>query len=423
MSETIKRSRLRNGVVVLTDRMTNIRSVTLGVFMRSGARDEPESLNGVTHFIEHAVFKGSLSRSQREIAFLTDRLGGGLEAFTMHEETAFAIKAVDNEVETAFDLIADMVTSPAFHESDLKSEQKVIIEEIKMTDDNPEEHLSDLFNARLFGDHPLGAPIAGTPKTVKTFGRKQVLAFHRKLIAPHNLVIVAAGNVEHREIVALAKKYFGKLKASARRVQRQKSPSMLSPLFVKQRRGLEQSHFVLATPFMNADSDSRYAGELLVNILGGGTSSRLWQRIREDRGLAYSVGASGAMYRDCGVFSVYAGTSPECLMEAIEISMAEMRDITRNGIGKEELELAKTQAISSIILGLEDSSNRAASLARLEMVHGRQISVDETISKISKTRPKDILSVARRYFRGDSVAIGAIGDLPKLRLTKKIVSL
>ena len=210
MKENIQTTRFENGLTILTDRMPDVRSVTLGFFYRKGARHEPAVLNGISHFIEHAVFKGTNKRSALDIAIETDRLGGNLDAFTMHEETGFAIKVVDRELAKAFDLLADLLTNPTFDEKELKREQKVIIEEIKMTEDSPEDFLGELFNEKLFPQHPLGLSIAGTPKSVKTFNREITQKFHAEVFAPQNLIIAAAGNLDHQQIVELAEKFFSR---------------------------------------------------------------------------------------------------------------------------------------------------------------------------------------------------------------------
>ncbi len=208
MKENIQTTRFENGLTILTDKMPDVRSVTLGFFYKKGARHEPIELSGISHFIEHTVFKGTQKRSALEIAIETDRLGGNLDAFTMHEETGFAIKVVDTQLEKAFDLLADLLVNPRFDEKELKREQKVIIEEIKMTDDSPEDYLGELFNEKLFLNHPLGLPIAGTPKTVKTFNREVTKKFHEETFNASNLIIAAAGNLEHAQIVELAEKFF-----------------------------------------------------------------------------------------------------------------------------------------------------------------------------------------------------------------------
>jgi len=423
MKENIQTTRLENGLSVLTDRMPDVRSVTLGFFFRSGARHEPTELNGISHFIEHAVFKGTTRRSALQIAIETDRLGGNLDAFTMHEETGFAIKVVDSQVTNAFDLLADMLSNPRFDERELKREQKVIIEEIKMTEDAPEDFLGEIFNEKLFPDHPLGLSIAGTPKTVRTFNHETTRRFHEETFNAENLIIAAAGNLEHSQIVDLAERFFASKTKDQRPQDRLRGldqrPTIASPIVIKKNKNLEQAHLIIAAPFVDARSDRRYAADILANALGGGTSSRLWQRIREEKGLAYSVGASAAMYQDCGVFSIYAGTSPKQTEEVLDIAIAELRRVVKNGITPEELELIKEQTIASILLGLEDSSVRAATLARLEMVHGRQISLEETIERIQIVNVEEIQELAREFFKTEKIAFGALGNLNGLKIKRE----
>ena len=419
MKENIEVTRFANNLTVLTDKMPDVRSVTLGFFFRKGSRHEPNELNGISHFIEHAVFKGTAKRNALQIAIETDRLGGNLDAFTMHEETGFAIKVVDNQLAKAFDLLADMLVNPLFDERELKREQKVIIEEIKMTEDSPEDILGEIFNGKLFPEHPLGLSIAGTPKTVRTFDHETTRKYHGETFNAENLIITAAGNVEHAQIVELADNFFGSEVRGRKSEAGNQKPELAAPIVIKKNNNLEQAHLIIAAPFVDAKSERRYAGDILANALGGGTSSRLWQKIREEKGLAYSVGASAAMYQDCGVFQIYAGTSPKQTEEVLNISIAELSKVVKNGISIEELELLKEQTIASILLGLEDSSVRAGTLARLEMVHGRQISLEETIEKIEAVSLEEVRELAREFFQTEKIAFGALGNLNGLKIKRE----
>lgn len=420
MIKNIKETRLENGLTVLSDRMDGVRSATLGFFIRKGSRHEPDELNGITHFIEHTVFKGTKKRTALEIAIEQDRLGGNLDAFTSHEETGFAIKVIDDRLADAFDLIGDMLFDPQFDEAELKSERRVIIEEIKMTDDSPEEKLGELFSEAFFARHPLGLSIAGTPKTVRTFNSGLTRDYHQKVFTADNLVIAAAGNVDHKELVKLARslsaKYLPKAKQKTQRISK---PKPFAPIIIKQNKNLEQAHLLIGAPFVGGNSNARYAAELLANIIGGGTSSRLWQKIREERGLAYSVGASAIMYRDCGFFSVFAATSPKQTGEVVDLSIAELREIVRSGASEHELELVKDQTRASILLGFEDSAGRAATLAQSEMLHGRQIPVEETLANLESVTTKDLQKLANKYFRTEKMAFAALGDLRATKIDRK----
>jgi len=419
MKENTEVTKFENGLVILTDQMPDVRSATLGFFFRKGSRHEPNELNGISHFIEHAVFKGTEKRSALQIAIETDRLGGNLDAFTMHEETGFAIKVVDRQIANAFGLLADMLSNPLFDEKELKREQRVIIEEIKMTEDAPEDFLGEIFNEQLFPNHPLGLSIAGTPKTVKTFNREVTRKFHEENFSPQNLIITASGNLEHAQIVDLAEKSFNFKTKNRRPKTEDQKPTIAAPIVIKKNKNLEQAHLIIAAPFVDAKSERRYAADILANALGGGTSSRLWQKIREEKGLAYSVGSSAAMYLDCGVFSIYAGTSPEQTEEVLDIAIKELSRVVRNGITRQELELIKEQTIASILLGLEDSSVRAGTLARLEMVHGRQISLEETIEKIEVVSVEEVRDLAREFFQTEKIAFAALGNLNGLKIKRE----
>ena len=429
MKEEIQETRFENGMVVLTDRMPGVRSATLGFFFRAGSRHEPNELNGISHFIEHTVFKGTAKRTTLDIAIEQDRLGGNLDAFTSHEETGFAIKVIDDQLPKAFDLIADMLANPRFDDADLKSEQRVIIEEMKMIEDSPEEYLGEIFSEAFFPAHPLGLSIAGTPKTVRSFNKEVTRNYHNEVFNASNLVITAAGNVQHDVIVGLARAAlspdFSRPPVAERGPLKRglKTPTLAAPIIVKQNQNLEQAHLIIATPLVSAADERRYAGDLLANIIGGGTSSRLWQKVREERGLAYSIGASAIMYQDCGMFSIFAGTSPEQVAEVVGLAIAEMGDVTHNGVTDDELDLAKQQTVSSILLSLEDSAARAATLAQAEMIHGRQISLDEALEKTNAVTPSDIHLLAREYFRTERVAFAALGDLKGLVIKRDNLSI
>ncbi|HEX9927226.1 MAG TPA: pitrilysin family protein [Pyrinomonadaceae bacterium] len=411
MNENIKKTRLGNGLTILTEKMPGVRSATIGFWVKSGSRHEPEHLNGICHFIEHSVFKGTAKRSALDIAVESDKLGGNFDAFTSHEITGFTMKIVDKCVPQAFDLLADMLANPRFDEKELKREQKVIIEEMKMVEDTPEEYLGELFNRAFFPAHPLGLPIEGTRGTVKTFGHQTTAEFHAAVFAPSNIVIAAAGNLEHSQLVELAEKSFGKTTNDEQRATNNEQPQLASPILLKKKRELEQTHLIIATPFVPSNSPQRYAANLLTNILGGGTSSRLWQSVREERGLAYSVGASAIAFQDCGIFSIYAGTSPKHLDQVVDLSIAEMRRIVRKGVSAEELELVKEQGVASILLGLESTSVRAGTLARQEIVHGKTIPIEETLANIEAVTPDDIQTVAKEFFQTERIALAALGNL------------
>jgi predicted Zn-dependent peptidase len=420
MIDEVRSTRLPNGITVLTEHMPGLRSVTAGIWVRRGSRHESPDLNGICHFIEHAVFKGTERRTARDIAVESDRLGGNLDAFTTHEMTGFAVKVADKSLPAAFDLLADLLAHPRFDQIDLEREQKVILEEMKMVEDTPDEFLGELFNAAYFPGHPLGRPIEGTEETVSTFNRETISTFHAREFSTANLVIAAAGNVQHDQMVELVESSFGNTGADKPRLSAaEQSPATAAPILIEQKKELEQAHLVIAAPWPDAKDEDRYAASLLASVIGGGTSSRLWQTIREERGLAYSVGAGGSTFSDVGVFTIYAGTSPQHLDEVLDLSLAEMRRVVSETVPEEELKLVKDQALSSILLSLESSSTRVSALARQEIIHGRRISPAESIEKIEAVTTDDMQRVARKYFRSESLALGALGNLNGFRVNRE----
>ena len=423
MIDDVQTTKLPNGISILTEHMPGLRSVTAGIWVRRGSRHESPELNGICHFIEHSVFKGTERRSAHDIAVESDRLGGHLDAYTTHELTGFAIKVADTGLPVAFDLLADLLTHPRFDAEDLEREQKVILEEIKMVEDTPDELLGELFNAAYFPGQPLGRPIEGTAETVPTFDRETTAAFHAHEFSPRNLVIAAAGNVEHARLVEMAERAItngqpapnGQPKSAKAVVD---SPQPAAPILIEQKKDLEQAHLIIASPWPSSLSDDRYAASMLASVVGGGTSSRLWQRIREERGLAYSVGAGISTFSDIGVFTVYAGTSPAQLDEVLDIALDELRRIVRERVPEEELQLVKDQAISSTLLGLESSSARASTLARQEIIHGRRISPDEMIRRLEAVTAEDLQRVAREHLVSGKLALGALGNLNGFRVDR-----
>jgi predicted Zn-dependent peptidase len=422
MIDQVRLTRLPNGVTVLTELMPSLRSVTAGIWVRRGSRHEAPELNGVCHFIEHAVFKGTKRRSARDIAVESDRLGGNLDAFTTHEMTGFAVKVADKSLPLAFDLLADLLLQPRFDQEDLDREQKVVLEEMKMVEDTPDELLGELFNAAYFPGHALGRPIEGTEETVSSFDHRTISRFHAREFSPANLVIAAAGNVEHERFLELVEKSFGSSASVDNTVPTkfvEVSPTPAAPILIEQKKELEQAHLVLAAPWPDAKHEDRYAASLLASVVGGGTSSRLWQTIREERGLAYSVGAGGSTFSDVGVFNIYAGTSPKQLNEVLDLSLAEMRRVVNEIVPEEELKLAKDSALSSILLGLESSSARASALARQEIIHGRRITPEEIMEKVEAVKAEDLQRVAQKYFTSESLALGALGNLNGFRVDRE----
>lgn len=412
MIDQVKTTRLANGLTILTEHMPGLRSVSLGIWVRRGSRHESPALNGICHFIEHALFKGTHRRSAHQIASESDRLGGHLDAYTTHEMTGFALKVVDTELGSAFDLIADLLLNPRFDQDDLAKEQKVIIEEMKMIEDTPDELLNELFHAAYFPDHSLGRPIEGTEQTVSSFDRATTARFHTNNFAPRNLVIAAAGNINHDQLVDLVAQAFQDAEnGESEDNELSLSPEIAAPILIERKKELEQAHLIIAAPWPSAKNADRYAASMLGTIIGGSTSSRLWQSIREERGLAYSIGAGGNTFTDVGMFTIYAGTSPVQMDQVLDLSLNELRRAVREPVSETELQLAKDQAVSSVLLSLESSSARVGALARQEIIHGRRISPDEIIRLIEEVTREDVQRVAQSCFTTPALALGALGNL------------
>jgi predicted Zn-dependent peptidase len=411
MIDQVQSTRLANGLTILSEHMPGLRSVSLGIWVRRGSRHESPALNGICHFIEHALFKGSVRRTAKQIATESDRLGGHLDAYTAHEITGFAMKVVDTALPQAFDLLTDLVANPRFATDDLAREQKVIIEEMKMIEDTPDELLTELFNAAYFPDHSLGRPIEGTEETVSSFDRETTARFHSQHYAPRNLVIAAAGSIAHDELTAMAAKAFGDGARTEDAASVSSAPVTAAPILIERKGDLEQAHLIVAAPWPSALSDDRYAASMLGTIIGGGTSSRLWQSIREERGLAYSIGAGGNTFTDVGMFTIYAGASPANIDQVLDLSLQELRKVVREAVTEEELVLAKEQAISSVLLSLESSGARVGALARQEIIHGRRFSPEEIIRRVEAVTREDVQRIAQECFTTPTLSLGALGNL------------
>ncbi|MDX2040004.1 MAG: pitrilysin family protein [Acidobacteriota bacterium] len=413
----VRKTTLSNGLVVVSEKMPYLRSVSFGVFLRSGSRHETAERHGLTHFIEHALFKGTRNRSVAQIAAEGDTLGGHLDAFTGREVVGFYDYVLDEHLPRAFDLIADVVTAPAFDPLELKKERNVILEEIKMVEDTPDDLIFDLFCENFYPQHSLGRPILGTPKTLAKFKNGVVESYYDEIYRPDNLVIAAAGNIEHKQILDLARSYFGKLKRRQSPLKSSK-PKAMASIVRRHKAELEQSHIVIGTQSPSLVSDEIYTANLLSVILGGGMSSRLFQSIREELGLAYTVFAGINPFRDCGYLTIYAGTSTEQLEKTIAATMAELARIKSEPISEEELQRNKDQLRASVRLNLESASSRMSALAQHEMNFGRFISPDEVIAEIEAVTAKGIQQMARRIFQTEKFAVTVLGNLKGFKMNR-----
>jgi predicted Zn-dependent peptidase len=418
-ARNIRKTTLPNGLLVLTESMPHMRSVSVGVWVGTGSRDEQPAENGLSHFVEHMVFKGTTTRTAKQIARETDAIGGNLDAFTGKETICFNMKVLDTNVEPAMEILADLVLNPTFAPDDIAREQSVVLEEIKMDEDNPDYLVHEIHTANFWKNDPLARSILGTAATVSSFDQTAVRAFHASRFVPSNVIVSAAGHLKHDEMIALVERHFGALApAGDDKLVRFPAPKATPHITLKKKKSLEQVQICLGVPAPAVDSPDRYVLYLLNSILGGGMSSRLFQSVREDAGLAYSIYSELSPYRDTGALSVYAGTSIEKTPEMIRLIVEEFRKLKTEPIGEDELERAKNQSKGNIVLGLESSSARMGNLARQQMYYGRFHTVDEIIADVDRVTPADVQRVATELLVGDNISLTLLGNLGDLKITR-----
>jgi len=413
----IRREVLPNGLTVISEQMQHIRSVSIGVWIKTGSRDEEPKSNGISHFIEHMLFKGSANRSAEAIARQVDSIGGNMDAFTAKECICFNMKVVDEHLPVAMDVLSDLVLHPLFKDEDITREKGVILEEIKMDEDSPDYLVHEIFTQSFFQDHPLGKPILGTRDTVRTFKRTNVVDFYQRCFTPENIIVCAAGNLEHKRFVDLVKKHFGQIK-TVKKGKRSSRPKTASRIMLRNKKSLEQVQICLGVPSYPIAHEQRYASYLLNSLLGGGMSSRLFQNIRERQGLAYAIYSDLSPYRDTGCLCVYAGTSRESAAKVVTSVVRELYRLKSETVSAEELRRSKDQLKGSLMLSLESSTSRMSNLARQEMYFDRFFTLDELIERIELVKAEDLRGMAQEFFHTESIAVTVLGNLSGLKLTR-----
>jgi predicted Zn-dependent peptidase len=408
---------LPNGLTVITEQMSHIRSVSIGIWLKTGSRDEDSEWNGISHFIEHMVFKGTETRSAEAIARQVDSIGGNMDAFTAKECICFNIKVLDEHLPLAMDVLSDLVLHPVFDATDIARERGVILEEIKMDQDNPDYLVHEIFTQSFWKDHSLGLPILGTRDTVKKFDRPVVSRFYGHHFAPANLVVCAAGNLNHQNFVDLVAKHFEQVKPAQNGLH-SSAPKTFSRINLRNKKSLEQVQICIGVPSHPIAHERRYASYILNTLLGGGMSSRLFQNIRERQGLAYSIYSDLNPYRDTGSMCVYAGTSRESAIKVVESVVAEFANLKTTPVPEEELRRSKDQLKGSLMLSLESSMARMSNLARQEMYYDRFYSLDELIERIEAVTAEDVQKTAEEFFRTEQIAVTILGNLTGLKLTR-----
>lgn len=413
MSRTV----LPGGLRVVTEYVPSSRSASVGVWVNVGSRDESRGVAGAAHFLEHLLFKGTPTRSSVDIARAVDAVGGELNAFTAREHTCYYAHVLDEDLELAVDLVADVVLNGVCESADVELERDVVLEEIAMRDDDPEDTIGDVFLATMFGDHPLGRSVIGSVESVSAMTRKQLHSFHTRRYVPERMVLAVAGNVDHDRVVALARESFGARLTRGRKPQPPRKgtgrvPGRPGLALVK--RDCEQTHLTLGVRAPGRTWSHRWALSVLHTAIGGGLSSRLFQEIRESRGLAYSVYSAVDTFSDSGAFSVYAGCQPERFDEVVRLTAEILESVARDGISDAECRIAKGALRGGMVLGLEDSASRMNRLGRSELNNGRYRSIADTLRRIDSVTVDEVNAVARKVLRG-SIGAAVLGPYRSTR--------
>jgi predicted Zn-dependent peptidase len=403
----VVRDVLDNGLRLITETMPHVRSVTIGVWLMRGSRHESDERGGIAHFVEHMLFKGTDSRSAEDIAQSIDSIGGQLDAFTAKEYASYYIKVLDEHLPLAVDLLADIVRRPAFAPAEIEREKKVILEEIKMVEDTPDDLVHELFTQHFWEGHPLGRPILGSKETVEALTQDTLREYFRGAYVAQNMIISAAGNLDHARVRELVDGAFGDLASTGAPLST--DPPRVVPQVITRSKDLEQSHLCLGTNSYPQNHDDRYVSYIMNTVLGGSMSSRLFQNVREKRGLAYAVFSGLSAYRDAGNITIYAGCSNEAVGEVIDLCVEELRGMKRSPVPETELRRAKDHLKGSLMLSLENTASRMSHLARQEIYFDRHFGLDETLNGVELVTDVDVQRVAEDLFSNGSLAATVLG--------------
>jgi len=416
-TRAIKKETVANGLTVITEAMPQVRSVAVGIWVKAGSRIEPEPLNGISHFIEHMVFKGTERRSAQDIAREGDALGGQLDAFTGKELVCFNARVLDEHLPRALDVLTDMVRAPLFREDDIEKERSVVLEELKMDEDNPEYLVHEMFAQNFWPGHGMGRSILGRKETLADFRQGTLREFYRSWYVPEQMIVAAAGRLEHERLVEMVSGHLLGLAGSGNG-HRDSSPAVEAHITTRAKRELEQVHLCVGAPCYPVPHQERFAVALLNNILGGGMASRLFQNIREREGLAYSVFSDVQAYRDTGALVVYAGTAPETAATTLRLVIKEFEKLKREPVAAEELQRARDNFKASLMFSMESSGARMSNLARQEIYFGRFFGFDELLAEIDAVTPERIQAAARAFFQPEKVAVSAVGRVDGFKVSR-----
>jgi predicted Zn-dependent peptidase len=401
--------------------MPHVRSVSIGVWLARGSRHEPLEQSGIAHFVEHMLFKGTDTRTAEDIAQSIDSIGGQMDAFTAKEYASYYFKVLDEHLPLAVEVLADIVMHPAFSEGDIGREKKVVLEEIKMVEDTPDDLVHELFTESFWQGHPLGRPILGTKETVESLTKDGLRNYFSSTYCAPNLIVAAVGNIEHEQVRDLVMRAFDGLPTLSAPVT--EAPPRVVPSTLIRNKDLEQSHVCLGTSSYCQDHEDRYSSYVLNTVLGGSMSSRLFQNVREKRGLAYAVFSGLSAYRDAGSMTVYAGCANDAVSELIDVVIAELRRMKDEPLPDSELRRAKDHLKGSLMLNLESTSSRMSHLARQEIYFDRQFGLDETLEGVERVSADDVQRVARDLFADGALAATVLGAVNGLQIPRERLAL
>jgi predicted Zn-dependent peptidase len=405
IDSTYKKTVLPSGLRIVSEELTHVRSVSIGVWIDIGSRDESPAMNGMSHFIEHMVFKGTTKRSVKDIAQSIESVGGYMNAFTGKEHTCYYARVLDEHTELAVDVLSDLVQNARFPEKDLEKEKGVVIEELKNAEDDPDDIIHDYFDKILFGDHPLGNPVIGTEPNLRSFSRKDLVKYVGSHYIPRNMVLAAAGNISHEKLVDLAGKYFGTMKtASGNGAKGRVKPREFRALQKEYKKPIQQAHICLGTQAWSVKSKQRYPILVLNTLLGDGMSSRLFQNIREKYGFAYSVYSSATLMSDAGVFSAYIGTDKQHVGFSTDLILKEFNKLREKPVSHAELGRTKAQLKGSMMLSLESIPHRMMRLGTSELYFHDITPIDTILKQINDVSQDDVQSIATTLFRDDHLS-------------------
>ena len=404
-----RKSILPNGVRVVSEAIPYVKSVTLGIWVGTGSRFEDEHNHGISHFIEHMVFKGTHNRSAKDIAETVDEVGGQINAFTGKEHTCYYIKVLDTHLELALDVLSDMLLASKFDGEDINREREVVLEEVHMYEDTPDELVHDIHLSNIWAGHALGRNILGTISSIEKFDKSLIHEYYKEFYTPDNIVIAAAGNLTHERLEELAECYFGKMTGNKQQVRL--APPTIIPGNTIQTKAIEQVHLCLGTTSVPQTSPDIYTIHILNNILGGGISSRLFQSIREEKGLAYSIYSYQTNYSDCGLFTIYAGTRPSNTAQVAELIWQNIAELKAKGITARELTKTKEQLKGGLLLGLESSSSRMSRIGKMEITLGKHVTLDEVVANIDKVSLEDLKRITQQLFTPETLCLTALGPI------------